>query len=92
VISNKCQVIKVGVRCQVIACQVISTVDIVIAYSDTGKQYRYRGTVRIQEINTILKNRIISGFKLFTTIEIRIIVELSSRQASKQHPSEAKQC
>ena len=35
-----------------------------------------------------------TGFKLYTTIKIRIIVELSSWQASMQvnvHPNEAKQ-
>ena len=38
----------------------------------------------MQENNTVLKNIIITGFKLFTTIKIRKIVELSSRQAGKQ--------
>ena len=48
---------------------------------------------RKQENNIVLKNRIITGFKLFTTIKIRIIVELSSKQAGMQasvYPSEAK--
>jgi len=42
----------------------------------------------------ILKNSSSTGFKLYTTTKIRIIVELSSRQVGMQasvHPSEAKQ-
>ena len=50
--------------------------------------------VQIQENVTVLENNISNGFKLFTTIRERIIVELSRRQADMQasrHLSEAKQ-
>jgi len=50
--------------------------------------------MRIQKNNTNLKNRINTGFKLFTTIKNRIIVELTSRQANMHadvHPIKAKQ-
>jgi len=63
-------------------------------YHYTGKQYWYRGSLRIQKNNTILKNSINTSFKFFITIKKRIIVELTSRQADMQasvHPSEAKQ-
>jgi len=46
------------------------------------------------ENGAVLKNSISNGFKFFTIIKKRIIVELSSRQAGMQssdHPSEAKQ-
>jgi len=69
-------------------------VDITIIYFNTGKQYRYRGSVRIQENDTVLKNSISTGFKLFTTIKERIIAELLSRQAGMQvcvHSRETKQ-
>ena len=90
-ISNRCQVITCRSRCPVITFLVISTIDITIVYHNTRKQYRYRGSIRIQENDTVLKNSINTCFKLFTTIKIRIIVELSSGQVRKQHPSEAKQ-
>ena len=48
----------------------------------------------IQENNIVLDNRINIGFKLFTTIKKRIIVELSSKQVSMKasaHSSKAKQ-
>jgi len=41
--------------------------------TDTGDQYKYRKTIQFR------KNSISNGFKLFTTIKERIIVELSSR-------------
>ena len=68
--------------------------------TDTRDQYEYkktepiRGSVRIQENDTVLENRINSGFKLFTTIKERVIVELINRQAGMQvnvDSSEAKQ-
>ena len=40
---------------------------------NTGKQYRYRRSVQIPESNTILENRSSKGFKLFATIEKRIV-------------------
>ena len=48
----------------------------------------------MQENNIVLKNSISKDFKLFTIINKRIIIELSSRKADMQvsgHPSEAKQ-
>jgi len=60
---------------------------------NTGKRYRYRGSVRIRKNNTVLENTISKDFKLFTTINKRIIAELSSRQADKnasEHPSRAR--
>ena len=60
----------------------------------TRKWYRYRRSIRIQENDMILENRSRTGFKLYTTIKIRIIAKLSSRQVGMQasvHPSEAKQ-
>ena len=86
----------VGVRCQVIACQVVSIVDTTIQENSTDKGiwYRYRRSVQIQESDTVLKSSISKDLKLFTTIKKRIIVKLSSMQAGKQvkeHPSKAKQ-
>jgi len=80
----------------VITRQVISTIDITLSIIihensiDNGHRYKYRKIVPIQGIvsvlilknNTVLKNSISKGFKLFTTIK-RIIVKSSSRQASK---------
>ena len=70
-------------RCQVIACrsQVLSNsmVDITIIYFNIGKQYRYKGSVRIQKNIQFLENKISKDFKLFTTIKERIIVKLSSK-------------
>jgi len=57
------------------------------------KTVRYRGSVRIQKNNAVLKNSISKDFKLFTIINKRIIIKLSSKQADKQaseHPSGAK--
>jgi len=59
------------------ACQVISIVDIIIIYHNARKQYRYRGSVQIPESNMILENDSGKGFKLFTTIEKRIVKPLS---------------
>ena len=59
---------------------------------DIEKQYRY--IVQIQKNNTVLKNSINNGFKLFTTIKKKIIVRLSSSQAGRKvsdHPSKVKQ-
>jgi len=56
-----------------------SMVDIIIIYhsirnsTDTRDQYKYRKTIQFR------KDSISNGFKLFTTIKERIIVELSSR-------------
>ena len=50
--------------------------------TDVGDQYEYRKTIQ-------LKNNISKSFKLFTTIKKKIIVKLSSGQAS-EHPSRAK--
>ena len=61
-----------------------SMVDITTVYLNTEKQYRYRGSIRIQENDTVLKNIISTGFKLFITINEKIIVKLSSRQAGMQ--------
>jgi len=54
VISNRCQV--VACRRQVIACQVISTIDIIIIYYNAEKQHRYRESVKIQEGGTDIED------------------------------------
>ena len=72
----------------------------------TGKRYRYRGSVRIQE-NDIdigdqyeyrkmiqLEKQYKYRFQTFTTIKESVIVELTNRQAGMQasvHPSKTKQ-
>jgi len=61
---------------------------------NTGKRYRYRRSVQIQENNIILKNSI-SKISKFSQLSIKELIKLSSRQASKQaseHSIEAKQC
>ena len=58
------------------------------------KQYRHRTSVQIPKSNTILENGSSQGFKLFTTIEKRI-VKSSSRETVKsmsEHQNGAKQC
>jgi len=54
--------------------------------TNTGKWYRYRGSVWIQENDTVLKNSISKDFKLFTTINKKInqIIEQTSGLASKR--------
>jgi len=62
--------------------------------TNTERQYRYRKSVRIQKYDTILENSSSTGFKFYTTIKIRIIIELSTIQEGMQanvYPSEAKQ-
>jgi len=57
----------------------------------TGKRFGYRRSIRISKNKQFLKNSI---SKDFNTPSIKELIELLSRQASKQardHPSEAKQ-
>jgi len=61
---------------------------------NTGKQYRHRRSVRILKNNIILENGSSQAFKLFITLEKRI-VKSSSRETVKsmsEHQNGAKQC
>ena len=51
---------------------------------NTGKQYRHRRSVGIPESNIIWKNGSSQGFKLFTTIEKRIVNHQAGKRESKQ--------
>ena len=69
------------------------TVPIQRISTNTGRQYRYKRSVQIPKNDTILENSSSIDYELYTTIKIRIIVELLSRQAGMQasvHLSEAK--
>ena len=60
---------------------------------NTEKRYRYRDQYEYRKMIQFFEDNISTGFKLFTIIKERIIVELSSRQAGMQaniHSSEAK--